>query len=477
MKNFSFVKTFDNNLKFSLKKKIRWLQKLKKNNVLTKNTFEKFFFSKPTIIRLLELIYTHLTKVQSICIPYQICGFDILGSAQTGSGKTVAFLIPIIEFFFTIKWQKKNGISALIITPTRELSLQNYYVLRDLLKYHTFSHGIIMGGANKTTEAEKLKKETTILVATPGRLLDHLKTTAKMKINNLQFLVIDEADRCLEIGFEEEITAIMKILPSNRQTILFSATQKKDFENLSRISFKKIPVFLEIDENKKFFKSQNIDQGFIVCRQEGKLLSLLTLLKKNQDKKIIVFFNSCNEVRFYSSLFLTIGFEIWELHGTQKQTKRTSTFFKFCRAKNSILFCTDVAARGLDIPSVDWVIQFSPPLEPKEYTHRIGRTGRGVHGKGLALVFLFPFEIGFLKYLKKKNYNLKEFVLKRKNMSLLNQRIIGLVEKNLYLKKLSKMAIKSFLNSYSSYRLKNIFDLKKINLEALNKSFGLLNNC
>ena len=190
------IKTFQNILTINMKNKTTWLQKLKKNNVISKNTFEKFYLSKPTSIRLLELFYTHLTKVQSLCIPYQICGFDILGSARTGSGKTIAFLIPIIEFFYTLKWNSMNGISALIITPTRELSLQNYYVLKDLLKYHSFAHGIVMGGANKRSEIEKLKKDIIILVATPGRLLDHLRTTKNLKVCNLQFLIIDEADRC-----------------------------------------------------------------------------------------------------------------------------------------------------------------------------------------------------------------------------------------------------------------------------------------
>lgn len=468
-------KTFFNSIDRKFQKKNRWLQSLKKDNVLSKSTFEKFFFSKATIIRLLELVYTHLTKVQNICIPYQICGFDILGSARTGSGKTVAFLIPIIEFFYAIKWNSKNGVSALIISPTRELSLQNYFVLKDLLKYHSFSHGIVMGGANKNSEAEKLKNGITILVATPGRLLDHLKTCMNFKVDNLQFLVIDEADRCLEIGFEDEITEIIKLLPTNRQTILFSATQTKDMEALSKISFKKKPIFLQIEGKKGKVYQENIKQGFIISKPEDKVGLLLTLLKKNRYKKVITFFSSCNEVKFYSALFLTIGLNVLELHGLQKQTKRTSTFFKFCEAKNSVLFCTDIAARGLDIPSIDLIIQYCPPLEPKEYVHRIGRTGRGIQGKGWALIFLLPSEIGFLKFLKKNDFSPKELILKKKNLYLLNQRIYNLIGKNLFLKKLSKMALNSFLNSYSNHRLKTIFDIKKININALSKSFGLVN--
>jgi len=157
-----------------------------------------------------------MTRIQSIGIPFQLSGFDILGSAQTGSGKTLAFAIPIIEFIYTVKWNPSNGTAAVIISPTRELTIQTYHVFRDLLHYHNHSHGIIMGGANRKTEIEKLKKGQEILVTTPGRLLDHLKSTIEFKFNNLQQIIVDEADRCLEVGFEEELNEIFKILPKKK---------------------------------------------------------------------------------------------------------------------------------------------------------------------------------------------------------------------------------------------------------------------
>jgi ATP-dependent RNA helicase DDX18/HAS1 len=285
MTNKKKILTYFNYLKKSLINKSSWMESLKKNHFLTQHTFENLLLSKQTIISLVEQFFTHMTKIQNLTIPFQVCGFDILGSARTGSGKTIAFLLPTIEFFFAIKWNFENGTAALIITPTRELSLQNYYVLKDLLKYHTHTHGIVTGGSNKKTEIEKLKKKPFILVGTPGRLLDHLKTTKYLKMTNLQFFIIDEADKCLEIGFEEEMLEITNLLPKNRQTILFSATQTKNVQNLAKISFRKNPIFLGNNElNKEEENNQGIEQGFVVCNLEDKLVLLLALLKKNSNK-------------------------------------------------------------------------------------------------------------------------------------------------------------------------------------------------
>ena len=414
-----------------------------------------------------------MTKIQSIGIPLQICGFDILGSARTGSGKTIAFSIPIIEFVYTIKWLNKNGCAAIVLSPTRELTIQSYYVIRDLLFYHSYSHGILMGGANKKTEEEKIKKGIAIIIATPGRLLDHLKGNKNFLFNNLQILVIDEADRCLEIGFEEEMYEILKILPKNRQTVLFSATQSKNIDHLTSISFKKKPVYLKIYNSYETNSIPEIDQSFLVCKPEDRFIILMSLLKKKKGNKIIVFFSSCNEVKFFSNLSKLIGIKVLDLHGKQKQFKRTSTFFDFCKGKDSILFCTDIASRGLDIPAVDWIIQVNAPYELKEYFHRVGRTCRGISCTGKSLIFLLSSEINFLKFLKNKKIYINEFQYNTQDWSLIHQKISALVEQNYYLNRQAKAAFKSFLYSYSSSNLKSIFDLKKLNLNLLSKNFGL----
>ena len=464
---------FKNNTKKGKLKSDKWLCWLKQKNILTKNTFDLINFSGSTLFRLMEFNFTHMTKIQSLGIPLQLSGFDLLGSAQTGSGKTLAFAIPIIEFIHTVKWSPKNGTSAIVISPTRELTIQTYHVFRDLLYYHHHSHGIIMGGANRKTEIEKLKKGQEILITTPGRLLDHLKSTIEFKFNNLQQIIVDEADRCLQVGFEDELNEIFKLLPKNKQTIMFTATQDKQINIISSFSFKKKPVYINIGNEINGSPFKNIIHGFTVCEIQEKLLILIVLIKKNMNKKIIVFFSSCNEVKFFSSLFKLLNIQVIELHGKQKQTKRISSFFSFCRSHESILFSTDLASRGLDIPAVDWIIQFSPPLDPKEYIHRAGRTGRGVNGNGKAIIFLLPSEVGFLKHLKKEKIDMNEFKFPKIGITQIKSKIENLVMKNLYLEKLARDALKSFIHSYNNYSLKDVFDLRKINKVFLFKSFGI----
>jgi ATP-dependent RNA helicase DDX18/HAS1 len=224
----------------------------------------------------------------------------------------------------------------------------------------------------------------------------------------LKSLVIDEADRILEIGFEEEMKQIVKILPKERQSMLFSATQTTKVSDLARISLKSGPLYINVDEKKDTSTADGLEQGFVVVEADKRFLLLFTFLRKNQKKKVIVFFSNCNAVKYYAELLNYIDVPVMELHGRQKQQKRTSTFFEFSEADKGILLCTDVAARGLDIPAVDWIVQFDPPDDPRDYIHRVGRTARA-GGKGKSLLFLLPSEIGFLKYLKDAKVPLNEY--------------------------------------------------------------------
>lgn len=342
-------------------------------------------------------------------MPFLLGGKDVLGAAKTGSGKTLAFLIPAIELLAKAQYKGRNGLGAVIITPTRELALQIFGQLSDLMRYHRQSFGLVMGGANRRSEAEKLEKGVNILVATPGRLLDHLQNTRGFVHSNLAMLIIDEADRLLEEGFEEEMKAIVRLLPSDRQTALFSATQTKKVEDLARLAVKGVPEYVGVDDAEVAATVSTLEQGYVVCPSDKRFLLLFTFLKKNAHKKVMVFFSSCNSVKFHSELLNYIDVPCADIHGKQKQAKRTTTFFDFCKAKSGILLCTDVAARGLDIPYVDWIIQYDPPDDPKEYIHRVGRTARGATGAGKALLFLLPTELGFLKYLRAAKVTMNEY--------------------------------------------------------------------
>mmetsp|Transcript_48939 Transcript_48939/g.76359 ORF Transcript_48939/g.76359 Transcript_48939/m.76359 type:complete len:482 (+) Transcript_48939:64-1509(+) len=442
-------------------------KRLSKYSILTTHTFEKLNVSKKTLARLVELKTTHMTLVQSFSIPLQISGYDIFVKAKTGSGKTLSFIIPSIEFASTVLWKTCHGLLAIIISPTRELTMQSYSVLKDMMKYQSFSFGVFMGGSNKKTEQDKIKKGLNILVATPGRLLDHLKSSINLKTNNIQFLTIDEADRCLEAGFEDEISEILKILPKKRQTALFSATQTSTLGALAKKTFPEPPVFLNIDYFKAHNRTPQTKHGFLVSELSDKIVSLLILLKKNQNKKIIVFFNTCNEVDFFSQLFKKIGVFSFPLHGKMKQTDRTVNFFSFCKNSEGTLLSTDIAARGLDFPGINYIIQYSSPLDPKEYIHRAGRTGRGTNLGGTSVIFLLPSEIGFLKYLKDLGLGMNEYTISIKKHKNLWFKLKKILEKNFGLKELAIKSAKSFYSSYLNHSLKSIFCIKNIDLQSL----------
>jgi ATP-dependent RNA helicase DDX18/HAS1 len=344
--------------------------------------------------------FVTLTEIQARSIPPLLRGQDVLAQAKTGSGKTLAFLIPAVELLARAQWLPRNGTGHITISPTRELALQIFGVLTELLANHRQTYGLVIGGANRRAEVDKLIKGVCHVVATPGRLLDHLSSTKGFVVSNLQVLTIDEADRILEIGFEEDMRAIIKLLPQqNRQTALFSATQTQNVADLARLAIQHKPVYVAAQQTSDTSTVQTLEQGFVVCESQNRFLLLFTFLKKNRNKKVIVFFSSCNSVKYHSELLNYIDLPVLDLHGDQKQNKRTATFFDFCSAQTGVLLCTDVAARGLDIPDVDWIVQFDPPDEPKAYIHRVGRTARA-GGRGRALLFLLPQELAFLKYLK-----------------------------------------------------------------------------
>ncbi|XP_072435721.1 ATP-dependent RNA helicase DDX18 [Chiloscyllium punctatum] len=428
--------------------------------------------SENTLRGVADMNFTHMTPIQQRSIRPLLEGRDILAAAKTGSGKTLAFLIPAIELIYKLKFMPRNGTGILVLAPTRELAMQTFGVLKELMAYHVHTYGLLMGGSNRTAEAQKLANGMNILIATPGRLLDHLQNTPGFMYKNLQCLIIDEADRILEVGFEEELKQIIRLLPKRRQTMLFSATQTRRVEDLAKISLKKEPLYVGVDDDKETATVEGLEQGYVVCPSERRFLLLFTFLKKNRKKKIMVFFSTCLSVKYHYELFNYIDLPVLAIHGKQKQIKRTSTFFQFCNAVGGILLCTDVAARGLDIPEVDWIVQYDPPDDPKEYIHRVGRTARGINAQGNALLILRMEELGFLRYLKQARVPLNEFEFSWSKIANVQVQLEKLVEQNYYLHRSAQEAYKSYIRAYASHSLKDIYSVRTLDLPKVALSFG-----
>ncbi|KAL3425792.1 ATP-dependent RNA helicase HAS1 [Phlyctema vagabunda] len=435
--------------------------------------FSELGLSEKTMQALAEMKFDTMTEIQQRGIPPLLAGRDVLGAAKTGSGKTLSFLIPAIELLSSLKFKPRNGTGVIVVSPTRELALQIFGVARELMANHSQTYGIVIGGANRRAEAEKLAKGVNLIIATPGRLLDHLQNTQGFVFKNLKALIIDEADRILEVGFEDEMRQIVKILPKDdRQTMLFSATQTQKVEDLARISLRPGPLYINVDHQKEHSTVEGLEQGYVVCDSDRRFLLLFSFLKRNLKKKIIVFFSSCACVKYHAELLNYIDLPVLDLHGKQKQQKRTNTFFEFCNAKQGTLICTDVAARGLDIPDVDWIVQFDPPDDPRDYIHRVGRTARGSNGKGRSLMFLQPNEVGFLAHLKTARVPVVEFEFPGNKIVNVQSQLEKLISQNYYLNKSAKDGYRSYLQAYASHSLRTIFDVHKLDLVKVAKSFG-----
>ncbi|EPS33359.1 ATP-dependent RNA helicase has1 [Penicillium oxalicum] len=435
--------------------------------------FTELNLSEKTMKGIQDMGFETMTEIQQRTIPPLLAGRDVLGAAKTGSGKTLSFLIPAVEMLSALRFKPRNGTGVLVVSPTRELALQIFGVARELMAHHSQTYGIVIGGANRRAEAEKLVKGVNLLIATPGRLLDHLQNTQGFVFKNLKTLVIDEADRILEVGFEDEMRQIVKILPTEeRQTMLFSATQTTKVEDLARISLRPGPLYINVDHRKEHSTVEGLEQGYVLCEADKRFLLLFSFLKRNLKKKIIVFFSSCNCVKYHAELLNYIDLPVLELHGKQKQQKRTNTFFEFCNAKQGTLICTDVAARGLDIPAVDWIIQFDPPDDPRDYIHRVGRTARGANGKGRSLMFLQPSEVGFLKHLKEARVPVVEFEFPNSKIVNVQSQLEKLIGQNYYLNKSAKEGYRSYLQAYASHSLRSVFDVHKLDLVKVAKGFG-----
>merc|ERR1712008_403568 len=271
-----------------------------------------------------------------------------------------------------------------------------------------------------------------------------------------------------------ELKRIVKLLPKKRQTMFISATDTKKTEDLVKLALKKEPISIGLDEqsNNSLATVSGLEQGYVICPSDKRLLLLFTFLKKNSKKKVMVFFSSCMSVKYHNELFNYIDLSVMCIHGKQKQTKRTSTFFQFCNADSGILLCTDVAARGLDIPAVDWIIQFDPPDDPKEYIHRVGRTARGATGKGRALLFLTPQETGFLRFLKKANVTLNEYEFPMSKLANVQSQLQRVIEKNYYLNKSAREGYRSYLLAYASHSHREIFDVQELDLKGVGLAYG-----
>lgn len=327
------------------------------------------------------------SKIQQEAIPVALKGNDVIGLAETGSGKTGAFAIPILQALL----EKPQRLFALVLTPTRELAFQIGEQFEALGSSIGLKVSIIVGGIDMVTQALTLAKKPHIIVATPGRLVDHLENTKGFTLKSLQYLVMDEADRILNMDFGVEIDKILKVIPRERRTMLFSATMTKKVAKLQRASLHD-PVMVEVSN-----KYQTVDkllQYYTFIPLKFKEAYLVYILNELAGNSFIIFCSTCATTMKTALLLRNLGFTAIPLHGQMSQAKRLGSLNKFKSKDRSILIATDVASRGLDIPHVDVVVNYDIPTHSKDYIHRVGRTARaGRSGKAVTFVTQYDVEL------------------------------------------------------------------------------------
>jgi ATP-dependent RNA helicase DDX10/DBP4 len=465
------------------KREARWKSQLKDIERITAeyesleardiSKFTDLPLSRNTLDGLKSCGYSVPTEIQREAIPLALNGRDILGAAKTGSGKTLAFLVPVLELLWRERWTPLDGIGALVISPTRELAYQTFEVLRKVGCRHDFSAGLVIGGKDVAMEKERIN-HMNILVCTPGRLLQHMDQTANFDCASMKILVLDEADRILDLGFERTMNAIVENLPTERQTLLFSATQTKSVRDLARLSLSD-PEYVAVHEHSASSTPHRLSQSYILCELQDKLCVLYSFLRSHVSCKLIVFMSSCKQVKFVYEAFrrLRPGVPLMALYGRQKQLKRVAIYNDFCRKKAAVLFCTDIAARGLDFPAVDWVVQLDCPEDANTYIHRVGRTAR-YEKDGKALLFLLPSEEeGMLEALKAKKIPIEEIKVNPKKMVSIQGKLDTFCAQDPEMKHWAQRSFICYLRSVHLQSNKQIFDIHKLPTDEYAHSLGL----
>ncbi|CAH8865531.1 unnamed protein product [Trichobilharzia szidati] len=391
------------------------------------NYFTQFPLSKETLKGLKQSGFTKPTDIQKLVLKPALLGSDVVVEAPTGSGKTIAFLIPMLELLYANKVSTLDGPVAIILTPTRELSRQICSVLMKIASQHRFTIMNIMGGkptALKTQEWNSIARAN-ILIGTPGRMAQHQTENSLLDTSNLRLLILDEADRLLDPTFRQDVEIILQNLTPDRQTLLFSATLTKATDQLVRLNMRN-PVVISTCHNKivkddnnnnnndnqkgeKLRTPDELLQYYAIVPLEQKLDTLWTFLQSHCKKKIIVFFSTQKQVRFVYELFQQLRpyFKVLQLRGNMNQQKRFQVYDHFANCpQGSVLLATNLAERGLDFPSVHWVVQVDCPHHIEDYVHRVGRTARHGH-VGRSLLFLLPSESNLVDILSKRSVILR----------------------------------------------------------------------
>lgn len=348
--------------------------------------FEELGFSPEILKALKDQGYTHPTPIQAQAIPVILQGRDVMGAAQTGTGKTAGFALPMLQLLLAHASDSmspaRHPVRALILTPTRELADQIADNVKSYSKYTPLRSVVVFGGVDITPQTQELRRGVEIVIATPGRLLDHIQQKT-INLSQIQILIMDEADRMLDMGFLPDLQRIVQLLPKQRQNLLFSATFSKEIKKLAE-TFLTNPVVIEVAQSNA--TADHVEQIVYRVREEDKAQAVANIIRDKGLKQVIAFANTKVGTSRLERFLEKHGIKAAAIHGDKTQTERMAALEGFKKGEVEVLVATDVAARGLDIAELPCVINVDLPHNPEDYVHRIGRTGRaGASGEAISL--------------------------------------------------------------------------------------------
>jgi len=346
-------------------------------------SFESLGLSKALLKAIQEKGYTTPSPIQEKAIPHILKGKDVLASAQTGTGKTAGFTLPILQFLSETKHPKYRPLRALVLTPTRELAAQVYDNVREYSKYVNIKSAVVFGGVKPASQIAILKKGVDILVATPGRLLD-LHDRKAVSFKRIDVLILDEADRMLDMGFARDLNKLISFMPAKRQNLLFSATFSKEIKKLAE-GILRNPV--EVETAPKNSTAKKVSHQVYKIDKKRKTEFTIQLIKDNNWSQVLIFTRTKHGANRLTEKLVKSKISAAAIHGNKSQGARTKALKNFKENSIKVLVATDIAARGLDIPLLPHVINYELPNVPEDYVHRIGRTGRaGAEGEAISFV-------------------------------------------------------------------------------------------
>jgi len=339
-----------------------------------------------------DMGYKKPTDIQYKCIPPVLQRQDVLAIAQTGTGKTAAFVIPILARLYKLKIRPGQNISGVVLAPTRELAIQITESFKEIGKHTKYSFLSIHGGADGDEQQKNLKEGADIIIGTPGRVND-LTRNNHINLDNLVVLVLDEADKMLDMGFYKDITYLLRFIPNKRQTLFFSATIN---EQIKKLAYSLVNNPIRIQISPKNTVAKNVDHAVAFIEMDDKRFFLEDLINQHEEDKILVFVRTKIRAERVQKALKRVELDVLCLHGDHDQTERSKSLNAFKEGLNKVMVTTDLCSRGIDIPNVDYVINYDLPETAETYVHRVGRTGRA-HNKGKALSFCSSEEKFVLK--------------------------------------------------------------------------------